>query len=94
MYKLCSICSRTYDYILKYERLAMETQQFLKYLKWDHIIPPTVIDFNLNRGAQLFNPYMHLLLYLQINLKKVLPGIEPGTSNLVGRSVATELREL
>ena len=47
MYKLCSICSRTYDYILKYERLAMETQQFLKYLKWDHIIPPTVIDFNL-----------------------------------------------
>ena len=42
MNKICSFCSRTYDYILRYEHLTMETQQFLKYLNLDHIIPPTV----------------------------------------------------
>ena len=42
MYKICSICSRNFDIILKFENLVLETQQFLKYMNWDHIIPPSV----------------------------------------------------
>ena len=45
IYKLCSFCARTYDIILKYENLALETQQFLKYQYWDNIIPPNVRNF-------------------------------------------------
>ena len=47
MYLLCSFCSRHYDYILRYENLTLETQQFLKYKKWDTIIPPTVSTSHL-----------------------------------------------
>ena len=42
MYKATSICKRSFDVILKFENLQLETQQFLKYMKWDGIIPPTV----------------------------------------------------
>ena len=42
MYKATSICRRSFDVILKFENLQLETQQFLKYMKWDGIIPPTV----------------------------------------------------
>ena len=42
IYKCCSFCARKYDFILRYENLALETQQLLKYFKWDHIIPPSV----------------------------------------------------
>ena len=45
MYKMCSVCSRNFDIILKFENLMLESQQFLKYMNWDHIIPPTVSDF-------------------------------------------------
>ena len=44
MYKLCFVCRRNFDVILKFENLALESQQFLKYMKWDYIIPPTVSD--------------------------------------------------
>ena len=42
---MCSVCSRNFDIILKFENLMLESQQFLKYMNWDHIIPPTVSDF-------------------------------------------------
>ena len=45
MYKVCSICSRNFDVILKFENRMLETQQFLKYMKWDHIIPPFVSKY-------------------------------------------------
>ena len=47
MYKLCSFCARTYDIILKYENLVLETQQFLKYQHWDSIIPPNVKKYSI-----------------------------------------------
>jgi hypothetical protein len=49
MYTLCSLCSRTYDIVIKYENLVLETQQMLKMLEWDSIIPPSVslIIFNI-----------------------------------------------
>lgn len=41
MYKLCSLCTRSYKYILKFENLVLETQHLLHLLDIESIIPPT-----------------------------------------------------
>ena len=55
MYKMCSVCSRNFDIILKFENLMLESQQFLKYMNWDHIIPPTVSDLFSQKAGPFLN---------------------------------------
>ena len=68
MYKMCSVCSRNFDIILKFENLMLESQQFLKYMNWDHIIPPTVSDFY---------PREHFEFHNIVNEEKIIQTDEP-----------------
>ena len=64
MYKATSVCKRSFDVILKFENLQLETQQFLKYMKWDAIIPPTV---NLNSNIILYNNFSLISVLLLLS---------------------------